>query len=92
MQIREDENLPSAATTAVARVLGQKIKSESGRDEQKKKRFFCKGLRDNFVILNFEFPLFNLLSIFTSSSSSFFFFSLLPLKAIIVFFLVRILQ
>ena len=46
MQIREDENLPSAATTAVARVLGQKIKSESGRDEQKKKRFFCKGLRE----------------------------------------------
>lgn len=39
------------------RVLGQKIKSESETDEEKKKRFLCKGLRDNFVILNFEFPI-----------------------------------
>ena len=28
------------------RVLGQKIKSESETDEEKKKRFLCKGLRD----------------------------------------------
>jgi len=44
---------PAAATTTAARVLGQKLEE---REREEKKRFFCKGLRDNFVILNFEFP------------------------------------
>lgn len=57
MQFSEDEDLPWVATTMAVRVLGQKIKSESETDEEKKKRFLCKGLRDNFVILNFEFPI-----------------------------------
>ena len=38
MQFREDEDLPWATTTMAARVLGQKIKSESETDEEKIQR------------------------------------------------------